>query len=152
MRVARALTGRATSHMQIDFRQSNRLSRWRTIRALLIFAGITAFVPLQAAEMTEPQKIEALIGVVESRNDLKFIRLGSEHSSNEAAQMLRTKLAFAGSRVKTADEFIKYVATQTVSGSPYYVVYPDGRRITSAEFLRGELKRLSPTAAPVAAK
>ena len=138
--------------MQIDLQPCTGFSRRRAIAAILMFVAATALVPLQAAEMMEQQKINALIRIVESRSDLKFIRLGSEHSSTEAAQMLRTKLGFAGSRVKTADEFITYVATQTVSGSPYYVVYPDGKRITSAEFLRSELKRLSSTAAPVAAK
>ena len=96
-----------------------------------------------AAETAEKAKIEALIHVVETRTDLKFIRLGSVHSSTEAAHMLRVKLGVAGSRIKTANEFIEHVASATASGSTYYVLYPDGRQTTSAEFLNAELLRIN---------
>lgn len=152
MRLATAVSACEVLQVQIHFQEFPNPSRRSAIAAVLAFMCAMALPLARAAEMSEREKIDALIGMVESRKDLKFIRLGSEHSSTEAAQMLRTKLGFAGSRVKTADEFIKYVATQTVSGSPYYVLYPDGKRITSADFLRTELKRLAPGAAPVAAK
>jgi hypothetical protein len=97
--------------------------------------------------MGEKEKIDALIHSVEMRNDLKFIRLGSTHSASEAAQMLRTKLWYAGSRVKTVDDFIDHVASATVSGSTYYVRYPDGKQVPSAEFLRAELNRITQGAA-----
>ena len=96
-----------------------------------------------APAATEGQKIDALIHAVEVRKDLKFERLGTVHSSKEAAQMLRTKLRVAGSQVKTVDDFIDHVASATASGSTYYVLYPDGRRTPSAEFLRSELKRIN---------
>ena len=100
-----------------------------------------------ATPMGEKEKIDALIHSVEMRNDLKFIRLGSTHSASEAAQMLRTKLWYAGSRVKTVDDFIDHVASATVSGSTYYVRYPDGKQVPSAEFLRAELNRITQGAA-----
>lgn len=99
-------------------------------------------VTAEGSQLTEKAKIDALLQTIEARDDLKFIRLGSIHSSTEAAQMLRLKLRFAGGRVKTANDFVEHVANATVSGSPYYVVYPDGRRTTSVEFLRGELRRI----------
>ena len=104
-----------------------------------------------AAALTDAEKIEALIRSVEARKDLQFLRLGSVHSSGEAANMLRVKLSFAGDRVKTVDDFIEHVATQTVSGSPYFVVYPDGRKVPSSEFMRQELKRIERSAEPAAA-
>ncbi|MEP7063423.1 MAG: DUF5329 family protein [Betaproteobacteria bacterium] len=116
--------------------------------AFVLCAQLTAVASVHAAPMTERQKIDALLDDVESRNDLKFIRLGSVHSGGEAAQMLRIKLRFAGSRVKTANEFIEYIASATASGHPYLVVYPDGRQVSSAIFLRAELKRLTQASAP----
>lgn len=98
---------------------------------------------VHAAQMTEREKIDALLHDVEVRDDLRFVRLGSIHSSTEAAQMLRVKLRFAGSRVKTVNQFIDYIASATESGSPYYVIYPDGRQVPSRVFLREELKRLT---------
>ena len=51
------------------------------------------------------------------------------------------------SRVKTADEFIVHIASGTVSGSPYFVRYPDGKQVPSGDFLREELKRINQAAA-----
>jgi uncharacterized protein DUF5329 len=96
-----------------------------------------------AKAMSEQEKIDALIQIVESRNDLQFIRLGEAHSGSEAARVLRTKLFYAGSRVKTADEFIDHIASATLSGSTYYVRFPDGKQVPSGEFLRAELKRIT---------
>jgi hypothetical protein len=120
------------------------------LTALLACTGSAATAPPPAAPLTDAEKIEALIRTVEARKDLQFIRLGSMHSAGEAASMLRVKLSFAGDRVKTVDDFIDHVATRTMSGSPYFVVYPDGRQVPSAEFLREELKRIERSAAPAA--
>ena len=125
---------------------------FRVIGAIAVFAiavlGQQVLAADRASQMSEQDKIDALVHAVEMRSDLKFIRLGTVHSSSEAAQMLRTKLRFAGSRVQTADDFIDHVASATASGSPYFVLYPDGKRVPSSVFLREELKRLgqSPTA------
>jgi len=142
--------------MMISHRRSLHPSVAGALIALLaVFlacAATAATVP-PAAPLTDAQKIDALIRTVEARKDLQFIRLGSVHSSSEAANMLRVKLSFAGDRVKTVEEFIEHVGTQTLSGSPYFVVYPDGRQVPSAEFLRQELKRIErspPSAAPTA--
>lgn len=121
--------------------------------AALFVHGVLAAPTASAALLTDAEKIEALIVAVEARSDLKFIRLDSEHTAGEAGRMLRVKLAFAGDRVKTVDDFIDHVATATMSGKPYFVRYPDGKEVTSAEFLRQELKRIErPPVAGRAAK
>ena len=111
------------------------------LAALFVHGALSATVP-PAAPLSDAEKIEALIVVVEARKDLQFIRLDIVHTAGEAARMLRVKLAFAGDQVKTVDDFIDHVATATQSGKPYFVRYPDGREVTSAEFLRQELKRI----------
>ena len=135
------------SIMLLSARGANRPSRPGGIVVALLTALViqtalgasaTTLAPLSDAE-----KIDALIRAVEARKELQFIRLDVAHSAGEAAGLLRIKLAFAGSRVKTVDEFIDYVATaSSTTGKPYFVRYPDGRQVTSAEFLREELKRI----------
>jgi len=116
------------------------------VMAILV-AGTAFAATVDAKPMSEKEKIDALIHAVESRDDLQFIRLGEAHSASEAARVLRTKLWYAGSRVKTADEFIVHIASGTVSGSPYFVRYPDGKEVPSGDFLREELKRINQAAA-----
>jgi Family of unknown function (DUF5329) len=137
---------------------SNRKSSRHTagvfaLLAALVVQGVLAATAAPAVPLSDAEKIEALIVAVEARKDLQFIRLDIAHSSREAANVLRIKLAFAGDRVKTVDDFIDHVATATQSGKPYYVRYPDGSEVTSAEFLRQELKRIEqPPAAKRATK
>lgn len=118
------------------------------LTALVLQTALAASAPA-AAPLSDADKIDALIRTVEARRDLQFIRLDVAHSAGEAAGLLRIKLAVAGSRVKTVDDFIDYVATaSSTTGKPYFVRYPDGREVTSAEFLREELRRIE--SAPVA--
>ena len=129
-------------------RLSNRKSRRHTggafiaLLAALVVQGVLAATTVPPAPLTDAEKIEALILAVEARKDLQFIRLDTAHTAGEAASMLRVKLAFAGDRVKTVDDFIDHVASRTQSGKPYSVRYADGREVSSAEFLRQELKRI----------
>ncbi|TMG84496.1 MAG: hypothetical protein E6H78_09580 [Betaproteobacteria bacterium] len=115
--------------------------------ALVVHTALGASAPA-VAPLSDAEKIDALIRAVEARKDLQFIRMDVVHSAGEAAGVLRIKLAFAGSRVKTVDDFIDHVATaSSTTGKPYFVRYPDGRQVTSAEFLRGELKRIESASA-----
>ena len=53
---------------------------------------------------------------------------------------MRTKLRLAGSRVKTAEDFIRYCGSESsVSGKPYEIRFPDGQVVRSADFLRLKL-------------
>ena len=118
------------------------------LAALVLQTALAASAPA-VAPLNDAEKIDALIRAVEGRRDLQFIRLDVAHSAGEAAGLLRIKLAFAGSRVKTVDDFIDYVATaSSTTGQAYFVRYPDGQQVTSAAFLREELKRIE--SAPVA--
>jgi hypothetical protein len=122
--------------------KSSRRAAGTFVALLAVFVVQGVLAAVAAAPLSDAEKIQALIRTVEARKNLQFIRLDTAHSSREAANVLRIKLAFAGDRVKTVDDFIDHVATATQSGKPYYVRYPDGREVTSAEFLRQELKRI----------
>jgi len=137
--------------MRSSYRKSSRHTGGAfALLAALVVQGVLAATPVPPP-LTDAEKIEALILAVEARKDLQFIRLDTAHTAGEAASMLRVKLAFAGDRVKTVDDFIDHVATATQSGKPYSVRYADGKEVTSAEFLRQELKRIERVPAAVRA-
>jgi Family of unknown function (DUF5329) len=111
------------------------------LASIFLASGAFAVPP---APLSEAAKIDALIRAVEAHSDLRFLRNDVEYSASEAALHLRMKLAIAGSQIKTVDDFIEHLATgSSVTGKPYLVRFIDGKLVPSAEFLRGELKRLS---------
>ena len=103
---------------------------------LALFSGA-----LSAQDNIEKKKIEFLISSVENLKGAKFIRNGSEHDGKEAAEHLRMKLKTAGSRVKTADDFIRLCASQSyLTGRPYMIRLSNGKTIKSEEYFREKLK------------
>ena len=96
-----------------------------------------------AAPAHEQSRIEKLIRFVETQKDMKFIRNGTEYSCSEAGKFLRGKLEAMGDEVKTARQFIEQIASKSsMSGLPYHVKFPDGRKMPAGQFLHEELKRL----------
>jgi hypothetical protein len=90
----------------------------------------------------EPQtkaEIDELIAFVQN-SDVRFIRSGKEYSGAEGAAHLRTKLAAAGDRVKTTDDFIDGIASKSyLNGKLYMVKFADGRTQPTGEWLRARL-------------
>jgi hypothetical protein len=88
----------------------------------------------------ERSRIEYLLAVVASLHDAQFIRNGKAYDGQAAVNHLRTKLRAAGLRVQTAEDFIRYCASESsVSGQPYEIRFADGRVVLSADFLRQKL-------------
>jgi len=97
----------------------------------------------------EDARIEYLLAVVASLQDAQFIRNGTAYDSKSAVEHMRTKLHLAGSRVKTAEDFIRYCASESsVSGKPYEIRFPDGRVVLSADFLRQKLAEFDTGSGP----
>jgi hypothetical protein len=89
---------------------------------------------------TENARIEYLLAIVASLHDAEFIRNGTSYDSAAAVKHLRLKLRAADSRIKTAEDFIRYCASaSSVSGRPYEIRFSDGRVVLSADFLRQKL-------------
>lgn len=89
---------------------------------------------------TEQQKIDYLIAVVADLHDAAFIRNGTAYDASQAAAHMRLKLRFAGSRVKTADDFIRCCATgSSVSGVNYTIRFANGPTVDAASWLRSKL-------------
>jgi hypothetical protein len=102
-------------------------------------AATTATKPV----LTEQAKIEALIGAVEAMPKAVFIRNGTEYTAARAADHLRLKWHNAGGRVRTAEQFITYCASESsMTGRKYQIRFPDGRTVESAVFFHEQLARL----------
>jgi hypothetical protein len=119
---------------------------------LLATALLLGLVPvLHAADRPslENARIEYLLSVVSGLHDAQFIRNGKTYDSAAAVDHLRTKLRLAGSRVQTAEDFIRLCAAESsVSGQPHEIRLADGRQVLSAQFLRQQLAAFDKRATP----
>ena len=99
---------------------------------------LTAAIALALDSQTKAE-IDELISYV-GTSGVRFIRNGTEYSGAEAAQHLRDKLARAGNRVKTTEDFITGVAsTSYITGKPYLVKFADGHTQFTGDWLRSHL-------------
>lgn len=88
----------------------------------------------------ESARIEYLLSSIAALPGAQFIRNGSAYDAKAAVEHLRSKLRYAGSRVRTAEDFIRYCASESsVSGQPYEIRFSDGRVMPSADFMRQKL-------------
>lgn len=101
------------------------------------------------APIDEKARIEALIADLSGTQGVVFIRNGTEYPPADAADHMRTKWRAAGARVRTAEEFVEHCGSKsTVSGDEYRVRLPDGRTITSREYLLERLRALDAARTP----
>ena len=117
-------------------------------RYLLVVLLLAIGAHAHAGDLTplETRRIEYLIASIESLPNAQFIRNGTAYDAKDAADHLRLKLRTAGSRVVTAEDFIRLCASvSSVSGLPYQIKFADGHTITSEAFLRQKLAEFEPT-------
>ncbi len=99
---------------------------------------LTASIALGLDAQTKAEIDELIVFI--QRSDVRLIRNGTEYSAAKGAQHLRDKLARAGDRVKTTDDFITGIASKSyLSGKPYLVKFADGRTQPTGEWLRAHL-------------
>ena len=115
-------------------------SKLLTLPAILLALFFLSAHSAYARNADEAAKIQYLIKSVEDLQGVKFIRNGSEYDAAKAADHLRFKLKKAGSRVKTAEDFIQLCSKSYLSGEAYRMRYPDGTTITAETFFRQRLK------------
>jgi len=107
-------------------------------QAYTLFTG--PYLILQ--NINEAQKIEKLIAYIE-KSDAVFIRNGNEYLSKDAAEHLRMKYKKAGNKVKTAKDFIDYIASKSyMSGNPYKMKFKSGAIINTRDILYNELRKI----------
>lgn len=100
-----------------------------------------ASLPLLAQQPdVEQRKIDYLIAEVGQLKDAHFIRNGTEYDVDKAVAHLQLKRRNAGSRVKTAEDFIRYCATgSSMSGEKYRIRFGSGETVDSATFFEQRL-------------
>jgi Family of unknown function (DUF5329) len=110
----------------------------RQLFASIFTLLLTAAIALALDPQTKAE-IDELISFVQM-SGVRFIRNGKEYSAAEGAQHLRDKLAKAGDRVKTTDDFIAGIASRSyISGKPYVVKFADGHTQPTGDWLRAHL-------------
>ena len=115
--------------------------KWR----ILILSAVIAVTGAAFAGGAVPddRKIDMLIEYVRSLNGAVFIRNGMEYPPAQAAEHFAMKRKKAGSRIKSAGDFIELVASKSyLTGVPYTVKMPDGRVVTSRDLLYRRLKEI----------
>lgn len=119
-------------------KNKNSLMLIMTIFLLSSFALSAA----PASNLTEDEKILKLYDAILNAEAV-FIRNGSEHTAREAVDHLKMKRDYAGDRIKTARQFINYLATKSsISGSLYYVKLTDGSKVPSGQWLHARLRKI----------
>ncbi len=99
----------------------------------------------QNNESIEKAKIEFLLKEVEKLQGAKFWRNGSAHSAQDAADHLRMKWKKAGSTVKTANDFIDKIGSQSsISGNAYEIEFSDGTKMETRAFFYEQLAEWKP--------
>ena len=101
--------------------------------------------------LTEKEKIEKLITVVAEMKGAQFIRKDTAYDCKSAAEFMKGKWSWKSADIKTARDFVRICSAGGAGeGTPYYIQYTDGARVTSAEFLSAELAKIeaSATASP----
>lgn len=111
----------------------------RRLSFVLLF--ILLLLDLFARDAREQQRIDYLFASLASLKGAVFIRNGTEYDAAKAQDHLKQKLAYAGDRVKTAEQFIKYCASESsLSHKPYQIRFADGSVQNTSDFLAARLK------------
>jgi hypothetical protein len=93
--------------------------------------------------MTEPQTVEYLIDSIAKLEGATFIRNDGEHSAATAAALMRYRWNRDKDKLKTAEEFVKELASKSsTTGKPYVIRFKDGTEVKSGEYLLKKLAAL----------
>lgn len=113
-------------------------SSFATLGAILCLLPMVVF----GRDAREQARIDFLLQQVESSQGVKFIRNGLEYGGADAAAHLRRKLDFGGERLKTAEDFVKYCASESsITHQKYKIRLPDGTTVDAASYFAQQLRK-----------
>jgi hypothetical protein len=109
------------------------------LRTFVLLGLITLFSTQAHGDMQA--EIDHLLRYIETA-DCTFIRNGSSHDSRSAGEHIRKKYRHTKRHIRCAEDFIRYVASQSsISGQPYRVIC-NGVPMLTADWLTKELARI----------
>lgn len=121
---------------------AGRRAAWRAGLAALLLTGLAHATPDATAE----REIDHLLDYV-AASSCTFVRNGESFPAQKAREHLALKYRFTRGRLSTAEEFIKYLATESsMSHEPYKIVCGAKERPAGA-WLAEELARFRKTVA-----
>ncbi len=103
---------------------------------ILFFSVFFQGGPVSGAENEE---IEYLLSYI-AASDCIFIRNGKEHQSQKASEHLAMKYNHVKKRIKTADDFIDKIASQSSITRRKYEIRCEGVQSPAGKWLRGVLE------------
>ena len=107
--------------------------------ALALFAAAGAHA--LELDASEAARIRFLVASVETLQGATFVRNGREYDARAASSHLQRKLKYAGSRVRTAEDFIALCGSKSsVTGEPYLIRLADGTTVKTEAFFRKKLR------------
>lgn len=112
-------------------------------RRVCLYVTLLAVLPalLWARDAREQARIDFLIHGVETSTGMKFVRNGSEYDGIAGAKHLRMKLGYAGERVKTAEDFVKYCASESsFTHQKYKIRVANGTTTDAATYFTAKLR------------
>jgi hypothetical protein len=116
-------------------RSSSRLA-FGAGAALLVASTLALATPDEAAQ----REIDHLLEFVATSN-CTFVRNGESFPGKDARAHLETKYNFTKWRLSTADEFVKYLATESSTSHEPYTVICNQKEQPAGVWLAEELKR-----------
>jgi len=122
----------------------------RRALAILVAAVVFALSNAAVADTVEKAEIDHLLNFV-ATSSCTFVRNGTEYPPDKARDHLASKYQFAGSKITTAEQFIKYLATESSMSGELYHVKCKGVDKLSGVWLSEELTRFRKASAGVQA-
>ena len=111
------------------------------MRILVSFVLLLSVSCALGRSLKEQARIDYLIESLGELDGAVFIRNGLEHNAAAAQSHLQQKLRFAGERIQTAEQFIKYCASESsITHKPYQVRFADGRVQNTADYFEAKLR------------
>ena len=96
------------------------------MRGYKILAGFVMFFSLSAFADNTQQEIDHLIDYV-AATECQYERNGTLHNGQEAVEHIQKKYNYFKKRIKSAEDFIKYSASQSTMSRKAYTVHCQGK-------------------------